>query len=352
MIAISILKILEHDICISRKLGLFIDNAHKGDENYNYIKKKLREDYESVKRHRKKWLKSELNINQIMKSEYYKDYFENITAESNDNICRHELMKYINLLEAFNIEGCIFENETYDKPMSNQLNEYSIEFRFMKLFEFIRKHDGIDHFAYSANPILYFEKNLQCNRLFESFAMNEKNHVVTKCIEDNERKLNELIEFGKLIDNYIENELDYYKLEYIMDMIINDNTEIQMLITNVLIIEMLLLNPNKPIKEEFIYKTKKYIRNSRIKDIEEKEKYCGLVYDIRSRLVHGNYNSLKKHLKKYKNLYLKDFDIDYTEFKEETWIIQHIAFTLQDIVKELIRELLNDKKKMNEIKFS
>lgn len=287
-----------------------------------------------------------------MKSEYYKDYFKGITFECNDNKCRHELIKYINLLEAYNIEGCIFENETFEKPMSNQLNEYSIEFRFMKLFEFVRKYDGIDHFAYSANPILYFEKNLQCNRLFENFAMNEKNNINPNCIQDNDRKLDELINFGRLIDNYIEDELDYYKLEYIMDMIINDNTEIQMLITNVLIIEMLLLNPNKPIKEDFINKTKNYINNAKFKSIEEKEKYCGLVYDIRSRLVHGNYSSLKKHLKKYKKIYLKDFDIDYTEFKEETWILQHIAFMLQDIVKELIRELLKDKKKMNEIKYS
>ena len=82
--------------------------------------------------------------------------------------------------------------------------------------------------------------------------MNEKNNINPNCIQDNDRKLDELINFGRLIDNYIEDELDYYKLEYIMDMIINDNTEIQMLITNVLIIEMLLLNPNKPIKEDFI----------------------------------------------------------------------------------------------------
>ena len=38
--------------------------------------------------------------------------------------------------------------ETYEKPMSNQLNEYSIEFKFMQLFQFIRVADEIDHFAY------------------------------------------------------------------------------------------------------------------------------------------------------------------------------------------------------------
>lgn len=351
VVAISILKILEEDICVSKKLGLFIENTHKGDENYNYIKKKLREDYEKIKKERKKWLKSNLNISNIMKSEYYKDYFQNIKTESDDNLCRHELIKYINLIEAYNIEGCIFENETYEKPMSNQLNEYSIEFRFMKLFEFIRVTKGIDHFAYSANPILYFEKNLQCNRLFESFEMNTKNNIIPNCIEDNERKLKELIKFGHLIDDYIEDDLDYYKLEYIMDMIINVNTEIQMLITCVLIIEMLILNPNKPIREEFIKKVKSYIKDDIIKDISEKEKYCALVYNIRSRLVHGNYNSLKKNLNKYKNKYLNSFDINYAEFKEETWILQHIAFTLYDITKELIRELLSDKKKLNTIKF-
>ena len=115
---------------------------------------------------------------------------------------------------------------------------------------------------------------------------------------------------------------------------------------------MLIVNPSSNIRNQLKNKLKYFIDSEFSEDIEtDIENFSTLLYDIRSRLIHGNFNSLKRELFKYKNNYMKNFDFDYGEYKEENWIIISINLKLRKIVKNIMYKYFNEYEKLNDFKF-
>ena len=109
-------------------------------------------------------------------------------------------------------------------------------------------------------------------------------------------KISSFIEFGSNIDKYIDGAEDYFKLDFIIETLLYGENYMYSLLNYIQLIEMLIVNPQHSTREQFKQKLKYFIDMDELEDREQIENFSAKLYDIRSRLIHGNYNSLKKEL--------------------------------------------------------
>ena len=116
---------------------------------------------------------------------------------------------------------------------------------------------------------------------------------------------------------------------------------------------MLIINPVRDTRSQLKDKLKFFVDDLSIEFENEidVENFSTLIYDIRSRLIHGNFNSLKKELFKYKKNYLKNFTFDYGEYKEENWIIGHLNLELRNILKNIMYKYFNKYEMLKDFKY-
>jgi len=109
-------------------------------------------------------------------------------------------------------------------------------------------------------------------------------------------KINKLIEFGKLYDSIIDNGNEYLKVDFIIETLISVEKSQYSLLNYISLIEMLIVNSKNSSRSEFKRKLKEFISDESMDD-SEKEYVSGLFYDIRSRMIHGDFDKLKKENK-------------------------------------------------------
>lgn len=167
--------------------------------------------------------------------------------------------------------------------------------------------------------------------------------------EEYEFKLNKLIQFGKMYDSTIINGSEYLKIDFIIETLISAEKSQYSLLNYISLIEMLIVNSKNSSRSEFKRKLKEFIYDERMSN-NEKEYISGLFYDIRSRMIHGDFNKLKKELLKYKRRYMNNYSFDYGEFKEENWIIGSINLFLRQILSNILYDYFYDNEKINKLK--
>ena len=245
--------------------------------------------------------------------------------------------------------------------MINPLDEYEIEYKFLYLYNFVErsktnKRDDLDMIFYTGFP------NWQFNEIFNRFIIKtfkerKEVYILYKYYDNYENEYNDkiggLISFGKKFDIVIKQSSDYLKLDFIVETLLAAENNQYSILNYISLIEMLIVNPKCDTRNQMKQKLKFFINNDILKANEESEieYYSGLIYDIRSRLIHGNFNSLKKELIKYKNRYMQSFNFDYGEYKEENWILISISIKLRQIVKNIMIKFFNEYEKLEDFKF-
>ena len=337
-------------ICISKKLGLYIKNA---DDKYlrDQIKDELIDDY---------------NKNLERNADYFKYNSRQIISL---------ISKYLIIFDyEFSNDSIITDDEIFDRcdedklstelkktPLINPLDEYEIEYKFLYLYNFVErsktnKRDDLDMIFYTGFP------NWQFNEIFNRFIIKtfkerKEVYILYKYYDNYENEYNDkiggLISFGKKFDIVIKQSSDYLKLDFIVETLLAAENNQYSILNYISLIEMLIVNPKCDTRNQMKQKLKFFINNDILKANEESEieYYSGLIYDIRSRLIHGNFNSLKKELIKYKNRYMQSFNFDYGEYKEENWILISISIKLRQIVKNIMIKFFNEYEKLEDFKF-
>lgn len=371
MVGIECLKKIS-PICVSKKLGLYLKNF---DHTYlkNEIKYLLIEDYnnnfEKDNHFRKR-------IVECFKDDYYNGLLDRDISKLNVNQILSLISKYIIIFDfEFSGNSVITDDEIFEKcevnelsdelhktPLINPIDEYEIEYKFLYLYNFIdrskgEKRDDLDEIFYTGYP------DWQRNYIFDNFIAKtykkrkEKDYPIFYQYYDSysseyEEKINGIISFGKKYDMIVNNSDDYLKLDFITETLLSAERNQYSLLNYISLIEMLIVNPSSNIRNQLKNKLKYFIDSEFSEDIEtDIENFSTLLYDIRSRLIHGNFNSLKRELFKYKNNYMKNFDFDYGEYKEENWIIISINLKLRKIVKNIMYKYFNEYEKLNDFKF-
>ena len=346
---------INEPICLSEKLGLYLVNPLKRDGYYGRIKKMLYKNLSQEKKHSRKWEKKEYDIKKILMDSYWNGMF-NISSKSDEKDCINEILNKIVMLVQFDIEGTIYDEFDEKRLHSEQIDEYSLEHKISMLQNWLPSmsgknftgilHDDERDSLFGTNSFLHIlsglELKIQKNGNFSIYKSKNND-------EDVKNNKEEIFNFKSAIDSYIEEKSDFYKLDFIMDHLIEQTSHYQHFLSPFYIIEMILVNPKDSIRNQ-LKKKLKYFYNGDYDIIKNNmEKFACSIYDIRSKLVHGDFKNYEKEIQKYKRIFMKDYELDYFEFTENHWVIGNAAIMLDEIAKNLVMALLKSKNDM--IKF-
>lgn len=367
MVLINLFKNI-NPICISKKIGLYLKNPN---ENilYKYVNEIVKDEFYINSCEEKNYRKK---VIEYFKDEFYKNSYEEDISKFNSR----QLVKFITKrlivldVEVSNntiiVDDGIFD--LYDeksiakalrsKPLLNPIDEYEIEYKIIYLFNFLRhvhsKRNELDILFYNGYP--NDRTNEIFNDLFFKTFKGRKIHeyfmyqYYSNSEYEFKSKINDFIKFGSKIDQYIECSNDFFKLDFIIEILLAADENIYAFLNYIELIEMLIINPKRSIRDQFKEKIKFFMNQNEFKCKEDIEDFSVKLYDIRSRLVHGNYNTLKKELINFNKKYNKNVNYDYGEFKEQNWIMINISFKLKKILRNIIEIMLEDKNKLYDFK--
>ena len=367
MVGIECLKKVS-PICISKNLGLYLKNINTENEK-ELVNDLVLEDYDRELERNKKFNKEIYNC-------FTDDYYNNVF---NCDVSKLDIKQLLSLISShiliFDLipskDTIIADDDVFDKyedenelskqlsktPLVNPIDEWEIEHKFLYLFNFIEsskseKRNDLDEIFYTGYP----DEILNIMSVFTAKTYTKRKEwsaigyeYYDTHNEEYNSKINRIIQFGKIYDKVITSGSDYLKVDFIIETLISAEISQYSLLNYVSLIEMLIVNSKNSSRSEFKRKLKEFIHEDDMDD-NDKEYISGLLYDIRSRMIHGDFDKLKKELTKYKKRYMKDFWFDYGEFKEENWIIGSINSFLRHIVSNILYDYFHDNKKICELK--
>lgn len=354
-------------ICVSKKLGLFLKNP---DESlYDYIYEKVKDDYTKSRLANRK-----NKIIKHMNDCYYKcEVSQRISKCTSLKKILAIISQNVVILEAevsdqtIIIDDTIFESANEEEirqclrssPLLNPDNEYEIEYKILFLFNFLRgnsiKRNSIDVSYNTGYPYEYEKTYILDNMFFKTF-MGRKKHrywgykYYSDTVEEFNLKTSDLIKLGNKIDNYIDNVDDFWKLDFIIETLLYADNNMYALLNYVQLIEMLIINPRCSTREQFKIKIKNFINISDFENEENIEKFSTLLYDIRSKLIHGDFKNLIKNLMSFNKLFNQEYSFDFGEAKEVNWILSTVNYRLRDIIREVVNMMLEDKAELYNFK--
>jgi len=350
MVIYNIFTKLDKPIVVSEKLQIYLLNPAKRDPFYTRIKRLLKKDLNMTKKHYRKWEHKEFSINKILMSNYWDGMFD-INLDSTEDECITELMKYIVIMAQVK-EADIISNKVNEKRYHvEQINEYSICHKISLLKDWLPTFAGV----YSPQIIYDDERDMCGNNYWMFYELEAKifddKYLLKKRFKNNKEdiqiSLEEFIKFQFYFDSYIESESDFYKLDFIMDHLFEQTSHYQRFLSPFFIIEMLLVNPKKSIREQLKQKLKYIpIEHYRTMNYTDVELWATSVYDIRSKLVHGDFKNFEKEIRKHKNKFLASFDFDYFEFTEIHWVLDIISGALNEVAQILVLYLIKSKEEV------
>ncbi len=367
MVGIECLKKIS-PICISKRLGLYLKNTETDDEK-ELVYELIVEDFNK-----------ECKINKLLNKEIYNifkdDYYNGLFSDDISKLSIAQLLslisKYVLIFELTPSKDTIItDDEIFEKyeddnelsrqlsntPLINPIDEWEIEHKFLYLFNFIEsgkteKRNDLDEIFYTGFPeerVNIFSNYITKTYIKRKEWLYPEYQYYDNQDEEYEIKINKLIQFGEMYDNIVVNGSEYLKIDFIIETLISAEKSQYSLLNYISLIEMLIVNSKNSSRSEFKRKLKEFIHDESMSD-NEKEYISGLFYDIRSRMIHGDFDKLKKELLKYKKRFMKDYSFDYGEFKEENWIIGSINSFLRQIVSNILYDYLYDNEKMNKLK--
>lgn len=368
MVVIDLLKGIDEDyICISKKIGLYLKNSDKGDL-YICVKDIVEENYINDL---DKNINFRTELIEYINDPYYKNEIKKDISKYNNKQLISLITKKMLVLEIEASEDTVIvDDEIFERcdeehiaevlrnhPLINPIDEYDIEYKMLFLFNFLRKdsekRNDIDIVYYNgySTDNLYNGEHILDSLISKSYKKREKHEYLgyqyyKNSNEEYTKKILSLIEFGKEIDKYIDEAEDYFKLDFIIETLLYGENYMYSLLNYIQLIEMLIVNPQHSTREQFKQKLKYFIDMNELENREQIENFSAKLYDIRSRLIHGNYNSLKKELIDFNKKFTRNTNYDYGEFKEENWIIINISFITKRILRNIIETMLKDKNKL------
>jgi len=155
------------------------------------------------------------------------------------------------------------------------------------------------------------------------------------------------VDFGKLVDKFIEDENDFLLLEYIMNAL-NEGASYNAyyVFKLVSIIELLIKNPNIRFwNNNDISKLAEFINYNK-----NDRKLSRLIIQIRNKIGHGDFKALQHKTDKYADNYMKDYYMDYYEYSKINWVFLNLSCKLNQVLSDILWGYLNYKDKMNNLK--
>lgn len=346
MVVLNILGKIE-PTCISQKLKLYIANL-PNDEMNNW------------NAHLVKEIETALKLS-IAQSEIFEKHYGKSTAKNIKNIvkntypylCVEDMSELECVQHIANEMICLYFDYKYDDmPVGDwtsncfdgRLCEGDYSEKIAYLIHFICNqyiHDIYPKVPESAPYSIYFS---------DDFNIRNNYCLLFNGTTDIEQSLKNLTEFGKLLDNFLVEENDFYFLDYLccelykIDQSPFTANHCQKLYS---LCEFFLEKNND---RELDEKLPPFIKDSY--SMDDRKKIAKIARQVRNKVAHGDFSKFREIIEEYaseimdKNGYL----FDYSEYSRQNWAIMNLCFNLLNAIQNLTAAILTDKKSIASIK--
>jgi len=155
-----------------------------------------------------------------------------------------------------------------------------------------------------------------------------------------------------MIDSFLETENDFWKLDYIINSVFDDNNYNTYHLFKVFsLLELLLVYPDDNGKiTELDSKLQQFLPKQI--PTNKQARFCMLVRQIRNKIGHGDFHSMNLKCEEYANEFMQTFWFDYYEFSRQNWILSNICVALNNTLANVLWMMLNDKNKLISIQMT
>ena len=339
---------IDEPITISEMYGMVFCNL---DEDWI-------EDFKDMIKKESTNLGEKFNFEEIVTCDYYNSVFDKSV---------NNLDEFINVLvsSVVCIESEYFENtalQLKNKYIDNPTCETRVEDKVINFYGFLDRYGSKEEEKSKEIRISYTEsRDMHMNELHLLSQMMWrafKPAIISKYNFDNIQEetdfiMTNFVTFGQTIDSFINDKASFFVLDYIMDILNNDNeTNSYTVVKLFSIIELALVNSRTSISSQLREKVHRFMDIEQLISISEKKKWTSLAYRIRCKIAHGDYMQLNKLTDKYINQYMQQWQFDFYEFSKINWAFSGLTSELRDIVARILLLMLNDKNSLELIKQS
>lgn len=348
MILINIYGIIKPTV-ISKKLGVGINNPNQewieGFCDDEFIEERLIHNHE-VEVYRKddfdvSNLEGKYNLSRII------NYFGwNEPNKTEEEIIAAHLVEI--QVSDFNNSLLQMKNDCLDSPdCEMQYTKKFIRFcRFIALSEDAQKiiKGDVPFITYDSDD--YFEKPLILNYLNGMInPVITLQTYTTNCI-------NALLYLGKLIDNYIDKNEEFWLLDYIINALsVVDGDNAYHIFKVMSLIEMLIINPNNHGRTsgEMERKLPQFLWEI---DSSKEEDFSKIMRKLRNKIGHGDFKKVQELLEEYRSIFMVNFKYDDFEHSVESWTYGNICMYLDKALANILWLMLYDREKLKNIQMS
>ncbi len=166
------------------------------------------------------------------------------------------------------------------------------------------------------------------------------------CANPCEDYIKSLKSWGAIFDSFLCDRNDFLLFDYLTNSIHKDNEYNEYHLMKAYSLCQLFLEKNH--ESELDNKLIPFIHIDCSKD--KKIKYSQLIRQMRNKIAHGDFVSFEKKIEQFASDFLDgNFHFDYSEYSRKNWTLLAICCSLDDIVRELIWLLFNDRKSLDEL---
>lgn len=334
-------------ICISHKLKLYIANLPNGKVN-------------NWNAHLVEEMETALKLS-AAQSEIHKKHFGKSTARDIRTIVKNKF-PYL-CVEKMSEHECIqcianemiclyFDYDYDDMPVGDwvtncfdgRLCEGDYADKIAYFIHLICKqeiHDVYPQIPSSAPYSIYFsDDNNEINNY--RFVFNGTTEI--------EELLNNLKEFGNLIDDFLAEENDYYFLDYLCSELYQIN-ETQFVANHCQKLYSLC--------EFFLEKTSDIELDKKLPPFinkryssEDRKKISTIARQVRNKVAHGDFSRFREKIEEYASDIMdkNGYWFDYSEYSRQNWAIMNLSFNLLGAIQNLTAAILTDKEGIMQIK--
>jgi len=213
--------------------------------------------------------------------------------------------------------------------------------KWINLYEFLIRNDCNNRNWVPLTCMYSSEKSLFERTNVLGIIHAEMGFDINDPIAYNQRKIDSLIHFGKMIDSFLDKE-KFYLLDYLLNALASDsNYNAYHLFKNFSLFEMLIGkdNLNDPVK--FDEKLALFIELDSYGDSEKNKLFAKIIRQIRNKIAHGDFNGVRKKLEEYATHFMENYYFDYYEYSRENWIYLNICCELDRILANIIWDLFS-----------
>lgn len=328
MVVLNIYSKIE-PICISKKLGLYIDNLP--NDWKDELKERIIESKEQIQKNQLKYnLINKFDFDKICRNILKEECDEN---DSEDVIIDKIMDKMI----------CIyFDFEYEDMPLGDWTTN-CFEGRFCEE-DYAEKVVDFMHFAFD---ILNFEDKTSVYYIYSSnYDRMQNEYQIFLNNKESLKGINTLIKWGEIFDRILNERNDYLKFDYIINAIHQNSNNNEYQFFKLYSICQLFLEKSNEYELDWklpVFMEKDYTQ-------EEKQSISQVLRKIRNKIAHGDFSALEKIIEEYNQVAMVGFGYDYSEYSRRNWALLNACCLIEEISKKILKMMFYNNEFLQSIK--